>query len=241
MEQFDVPFVLPALLLDERRSVHRILDRLDLVEVHGIHGGLGPHHRDASGGQGERRVGLEPGARHRVEPRSVRLPHRHAEFRHGRLAHRRDQLGPMADDALSLDGRADHEAGHIGQEDQRDVERVAQPDEPRHLVRGVHEQHSAQVRRLIRDHTHHVAVQASEAADDLLGEPGLDLEERILVDQTCHQGVHVERLGFVLRDDRCQRPSESRWTRFGRGRGLPIVRGEVAQVRSGRLDGRLVI
>ena len=46
----------------------------------------------------------------------------------------RDHLRAVADDPLALDRLADHEAGHVGQEQQRDPEGVAQPDEARRLV-----------------------------------------------------------------------------------------------------------
>ena len=41
--------------------------------------------------------------------------------------------------------------GHVGEEQQRDVERVAGPDEARRLVGGVDEQHAALVPRLVGD------------------------------------------------------------------------------------------
>ena len=67
----------------------------------------------------------------------------------------------MPDDALPLHGGADHEAGHVGEEQQRHVERVAELDEPGGLVGGVDEQHAALEQRVVRDH-----------ADDLAGQPG---------------------------------------------------------------------
>jgi hypothetical protein len=45
-----------------------------------------------------------------------------------------EHLGAVADDARVLDLGADHEARHVLQEHQRDVERVADLDEVRGLV-----------------------------------------------------------------------------------------------------------
>jgi len=55
----------------------------------------------------------------------------------------REHLRAVADDALALDRLADHEARHVGQEEQRDREGVAQPDEARRLVGRVDEEDAA--------------------------------------------------------------------------------------------------
>ena len=173
----DVGAVLVAQLLDVGLSLRALGHLLDLVVVDRVHGRLRPHHRDGRGGQRDARVGLEGRAAHGVEARAVRLAHDDGDLRHGRLADRGDHLGAGADDALPLHLGADHEAGHVRQVEQRDVERVAEPDEPRRLVRAVDEEHAAQVLRLVGDDAHHAPFDAREPGDDLLREELLDLDE----------------------------------------------------------------
>ena len=102
-----------------------VVDRLELVVVDGVDRRLRAHHRDRRARQRDAAVGLEGRAGHRVEPGAVGLAHDHRDLRHRRLADRADHLRAVADDPLALDLRADHEAGHVGEEQQRHVERVA--------------------------------------------------------------------------------------------------------------------
>jgi hypothetical protein len=97
--------------------------------------------------------------------------------------HRRDHLRAVADDALPLDRGPDHEPGHVVQEDQRHVERVAHRDEAGGLVRGVDEDRAAAHLRLVGHDPHDLAVQAAQPDHDLLRPARLDLEERARVDQ----------------------------------------------------------
>ena len=140
-----------AQLLGPRRALGLVLDRLELVVVDGVDRGRRAHHRDRGRRQREAAVGIERRARHRVQAGAVRLADDHRDLRHGRLGDGADHLRAVADDPLALDLGADHEAGHVGEEQQRDVERVAGPDEARALVRGVDEQHAALDLRLVGD------------------------------------------------------------------------------------------
>ena len=159
-----------ALLGDERGALVRVLDGGDLVGVHGVDGGLRAHHGDAGGRQGDRGIGRERRPGHRVEAGAVGLADDHRDLRHGRLAHRRHHLRPVTDDALALDGRADHEPGHVGQEDQREVEGVAQPDEAGRLVGGVDEQGAGEMGRVVGDDADRMPVETAEPDDQLAGE-----------------------------------------------------------------------
>ena len=72
-----------------------------------------------------------------------------------------------------LDLRADHEAGHVLQEHERDVERVADLDEARGLVGGVVVEDAAEVLRLVGDDPRRAAADAREARDDRCAHRGL--------------------------------------------------------------------
>src|SRR5436305_591763 len=82
-------------------------------------------------------LGFEGRARHGVQTRAVRLADDDRHLRYRRLGHRRHHLGAVPDDALTLDGGADHEPRHVGEEHERHVERVAQVDEASALVRRI--------------------------------------------------------------------------------------------------------
>ena len=77
MQDVDVRRVLLPLVADELLALGLVRDLLDLVVEDGVDRGLGAHHRDRRGGQGDAAVGLECRAGHRVEPGAVGLAHHH--------------------------------------------------------------------------------------------------------------------------------------------------------------------
>ena len=162
---------------DELGPLGLVLDRLDLVVEDGVDRRLGAHHRDRGAGQGDAAVGLEGRAGHRVEAGAVGLADDHRELRHGRLGDGADHLRPVADDPLALDRGADHEAGHVGEEEQRQVEGVAGLDEARRLVGRVDEEHAAFLARLVGDDADDAAVEPAVADDQLFRPALVDFEE----------------------------------------------------------------
>ena len=72
--------------------------------------------------------------------------------------------------------------GHVDEGDERDVERVAGADEPRRLRRSVDVEHAGERVRLVADDADAEAAEPREAADDVLGEARLELEEVAVVD-----------------------------------------------------------
>src|SRR6266852_5362879 len=112
----------------------------DLLAEDDIGAALGPHDGDLGRGPGHDEVRLIGLAAHDEVPRAIGLADHHGHLGHRGLADRIEHLGAVADDALLLDLGADHEARHVLQEDERDVEGVAQHDEARpcrrHRLRG---------------------------------------------------------------------------------------------------------
>ena len=98
---------------------------------------------------------------------------------------------------LPFHGLADHEPGHVGQEQQRNSERVAQPNEPRRLVGAIDEKDATLPLGLAGDDPHRLTIEAGEPRHDLAREQALDLEEAALVDQGVDDREHVERLVLV--------------------------------------------
>ena len=183
--------------------------------------------------------GSNAGPGHRVEPRAVCLADDHRELRDRGRRHRADHLRAVADDALALDVLADHEAGDVGQEQQRDVEGVAGRDEPGGLVGGVDEEHSPLLLRLVGDDPDGPAVEARVPDHELLRPALLDLEERALVDQRVDQVDHVEGRLRVGRDDLRDHAPRGLGRRR-RGRGLAPVARHVGEVALRGVDRVLV-
>ena len=97
----------------------------------------------------------------------------------------------MADDALSLDLGADDETRDVLEKYQRDVERVAQPDEASGFVGGIDVERAALDDRLIRDDAGALAVEAHQRRDDVAGKRRLDLEHATFVGQSLDHQAHV--------------------------------------------------
>ena len=65
-------------------------------------------------------------------------------------------------------------------------------------------EHARERPRLVPDDADGVAVQSGEAADDVLGETLVDLEELPVVDDALDDLLHVVRLGRLVRDERVE-------------------------------------
>ena len=106
----------------------------------------------------------------------------------------------MFDQAAVLLARAGHEAGHVDEGHQRDVEGVAEADEAGGLAAGVDVEDAGQHLRLVGDDADGLAVEAAEAGDDVLREVRGDLEEFGLVDRLQDQLLDVIGLVRIGRD-----------------------------------------
>ena len=85
------------------------------------------------------------------------------DLRHGRLGERVEELRAVPDDAAVLLLRARQEARHVLEDEERDVERVAEPDEPRPLDRRVDVEDAGEVHRLVRDDADRAARRAGRS------------------------------------------------------------------------------
>ena len=103
-------------------------------------------------------------------------------FGHRRFGERVEQLRAGADDAAVLLADAGQEPGHVLERDQRNVERVAEPHEPRALHRRVDVEAPGEHGGLIRDDADRSPAQPREADDDVPRVVLVHLEERAVVD-----------------------------------------------------------
>ena len=104
----------------------------------------------------------------------------------------------MADDAAVLLRDARQEAGDVDQRHDRHVERVAEAQEARRLVRGVDVQGGGVDARLVGEQADGAAGQPGEADHDVLGELRLHLDERARVHRLRDHRAHVERPARVV-------------------------------------------
>ena len=189
---------------------------LDAVALHGgQHTGclLAPHHRNAGirpGPQESRRIGAPA---HAVVPGAERAADDHRELRHGRGRDCGDQLRPVLGDAARLVLPADHEAGDVLQEEERDVALRAELDEVGPLQRRLGEQDS-----VVRDDADRHAGDVGEAAHQRRAVELLELVEARIVHDARDDLAHLEGLAHVGWDDAHDLGGVVTWRRRRTGR-----------------------
>src|ERR1019366_4088688 len=163
----------------------------DLLGEDDVDRALRTHDGDFGRWPRNQRIRLIPATAHHVVPGAVRLAENDCHLRHRRLTHRVEHLRAVTDDALLLDLGAHDEPGDILQEYQRNVERVAQPDEARGLVGGVDVECPTFDHRLTCHDAGTLAVEVHQRGDDVSREGGLDLEDLTIVGEPFHHLAHV--------------------------------------------------
>ena len=157
------------------------------VGQHG-RGDVGAHRGDARVRPGEQEARVEAAAAHAVVAGAERAADDHRQARHARSRHRVHELRAVAGDAAALGLGADHEAGDVLQEQQRDVALVAQLDEMRALERRFGEQHA-----VVGQDADRIAAPGRGAADQRRAELGLELLQLRIVDQARDHLAHIDR------------------------------------------------
>ena len=108
------------------------------------------------------------------------------------------------DDAVLLLLGAGQEPGCVDDEHQRDLEHVAEPDEPGGLVGGFVVDRPGQVHRLVGDHADRTAVDPGEPGDDRRPALRGDVEEVAVVEDPQQDLVHVVGHVVGIRHDRVE-------------------------------------
>src|SRR5690606_29032624 len=153
---------------------------LDAVALHrGQHAGrlLAAHHADPRVRPHPQEAAAVGAAVHGVVAGAEAAADDHGELGHVRARDRGDHLRAVAGDAGLLVLLADHEAGDVLQEHQRDAALVAQLDEMRALERAFGEQDA-----VVGDDPDRIAVQVGEAAHQGLAVARLELLQLAAVD-----------------------------------------------------------
>src|SRR2546421_6411692 len=202
------------IFLDEFSLPFRgFLRLLDLLLEDDLNGALGPHDGEFRGGPSEIEVPADMFRAHDVVGSAVGLARDHRDLRHGRLAEGEQELRAVPDDPAELLFRPGEEAGHVDEREEREVEAVAEPDEPRRLDRGVDVEGAREHLGLVPDNPDRMTLEAREAYDDVPRPLLVHLEPGVAVYDPRDHVAHVVRLVGFPRDDR----------REVRGHALAIV------------------
>lgn len=153
-----------------------------------LDGGLRAHDGDLGGRPRHDAISAEVLGAHRDVAAAVGLTEDHGDLRDGGGGISKQQLGAVADDAAVLLLDAGKEAGDIDEGDQGDVERIAEANEDRGLIRAVDIERAGEGRRLLGDDSDRAPANAAEADDQIAGELGVNLEEIRAVDDAARGG-----------------------------------------------------
>ncbi|ENN89690.1 hypothetical protein RHSP_69692 [Rhizobium freirei PRF 81] len=142
--------------------------------------------------------------RHHVIGATIGLARDQRHHRHRGLGIGKQQLGAMLDHAAIFLRRAGQETGHVDQGQDRNVEGVAETNEPCGFARGVDVETAGQHHRLIGDDANRLPLHAHEAGDDVAREGCLQLEEFALIGKGVDQLLHVIRLVGAVGNERVE-------------------------------------
>jgi hypothetical protein len=170
-------------------------------------------------------------------PAAVGFSDHHGHLGHGCSGNAGGQVLIPVQDAAALGLGADQQTRDVLQEDDRQVERVAQVDERPLLVQRGGVQRAGADDRLAGDHADRGAVQAGEAGQDA-GAPAITpRQDRPRVDDAADDLAHVVTAAGFGRHDVAQIGRvEFRFAGLTEWSGQPGVRGQVGQERRDRLE-----
>ena len=97
----------------------------------------------------------------------------------------------MAHRRRALRRRPHHEARRVAQEQHRQLERIAQLQKARRLVRRVRVDRATQVLRVVGHHAQRAAVDARQRRQHARAEAVAQLQHRALVEERLHDLSHV--------------------------------------------------
>src|SRR3989442_15083680 len=205
--------------------VGALFARLSLIE--NLDRSLGTHAGDLRRGPGHVVVAADVLGAHDVVRAAIRLARDDGELRNRGFTVGEQQLRAVLDDTAMFLGHPGKKPGHVLEGHERNVEGVAEADEPGALERGGDVEHAGEGGRLIGDHADRPAGEPGEPDDQVVAVVPLDLEKRRVVDDVAEDVVHVVRLRRLIRDDLEERLFAAVGRIIGRaGRGtVQIVAG----------------
>src|SRR5215218_8807062 len=163
----------------------------DLAPEDHADGGGGSHDRDLPRRPRDVHVGSDVLGAHDVVGPAVSLPGDNGHLGHRRLREGIEQLRPVADYAPPLLVRPWQESWHVHERKERDVEGVAEADEPRALHARVYIERPREHGRLVADDADRAPVEPGEADHEVLGPALLNLEELSVVHHAPYRAADV--------------------------------------------------
>ncbi len=157
---------------------------------------LTTHHRNARVRPHPQKARAVGTAAHAVVACTIGAADHHGEFRHRCGRNRRHELCAVAGNAAGFVFLADHEAGDVLQEQQRDVSLAAQFDEMRSLQRAFAEQYA-----VVGDDPDRVSPDVRKAADQRLTIEFLEFLELGAINDARDDLADIERLAGIGRHD----------------------------------------
>ena len=180
--------VLRLLLGPGGRGVSRLAD---FLLENDLGGSLRAHDGDFGRRPGKVEVGPDVLGIHHVVGAAVGLARNDRDARNRGLAERIQQLGAVHDDAVPLLVGSGQESGHVFEDQQRNIERVAEAHKARSLGRCVNVEHPGQKGGLVGHDADRAAREARKAHEDVLGVVLVDLIKAALIDEFGNDLVHV--------------------------------------------------
>ena len=179
----------------------------------------------------------------REVPAPVGLAHDDRDLRHLGPGEARDDALVAAEDAAALGVRADHQAGHVLQEDEREVERVAEVDERGLLRQRRNVHHAGALHRLARDDADRLPLDPRQAAEHAGAVPLAPRLDAVRVEDRLEHLAHVVAAPRVARARASSSSSASRAGARGGGRRSGVLGrvGEVGEHALDRRDRRLLV
>ncbi len=130
------------------------------------------------------------------------------------------------------------ETRNVHERQQREIERVAEPNEPRRLGRSIDVEGAREDARIVRDDSDRPPGEARETDHDVRGPLALHLEERLAVEDAGEHLVHVVRgIGILGHDAGQLGRRRIRGRRRRREGGLfEVIEGQIGEEPSGERD-----
>src|SRR5256712_2455659 len=156
----------------------RILRVLDLLLEDDLDRAFRTHDRKRGGRPSEIEAPADVLRPHDVVRAAVRFSRYHGDLRDRGLTEGKQELRPVPDDPAVLLFHPGKETGHVDEGEERDVEAVAEPDEPSRLGRRGDVERSGEDLRLVPDDADGSALQAGGADHEGLRPKRADLQPR---------------------------------------------------------------
>ena len=201
----------------------------NLTAIHNVHRAFRTHDRNFRRWIGVVHISSQVLGPHHAIRAAIGLTRDHRDLGHGRLGVRIQQLRTVTDDATELLLGARQESWHVLERHDRDVERIAKPNEPGALCGRIYVQAPGKKRRLIGHDSNGTSIEPREADYDVLRPMFMDFEERPIIDHAMNDFLDVIRDVRFHWHDRIQRGIGA-VNRIGRGfawHGVLIVLRQV--------------